>query len=61
MKTAIIRARAEKDLAESFFKECARLRCGEAEGVRDAIRLWLHNAKRRKSPSPLPGEGLEKK
>jgi len=58
MKTAVIRARAEEDLAKTFFKECARLRVSESDAVRDAIRLWLHNSKRRKAPSPLPGENL---
>ncbi|OQA29683.1 MAG: hypothetical protein BWY57_03258 [Betaproteobacteria bacterium ADurb.Bin341] len=61
MKTAVIRSRAEGPLAKDFLKQCSRLRIGQSEAIRCAIRLWLVEAKKVPTPAPLPWAGPEEK
>lgn len=54
MKTVLLQARIEKDLAEKLLGECARLRVTRSEAVRAAIRLLLPDLKNVPTPTRLP-------
>jgi len=59
VKTVILQARVEKELADKLRGECARLRVTTSEAVRAAIRLLLPYLKNVPTPTQLPWKNTE--